>query len=398
MRTRILTCVVVLTLVVIGLGRGVRSHAQEGGDGPPAVGSPVTIIGVDGSEVAQITVTEFEDPFEDYDPNSPPERSYRFVLVHLEIENTGTRPYAASAYGVSLQDADGFLYLQTYLFRTEEQIAADPDFPTEDIEPGDSASGVVAFQVLETADLVRVVYQPSYDRLIFLADITQEGAAPSADDDEAVATPASDDEGDAGNTGTGTDAADTDNSGDAASGDPSDDDGDDADSDTDADSDPDDGTADADVDTDGDADADDPAGGDGGDTASVDVSSDDCDDIQAWLDDVTPELDVLSETLDAVAAEDPIAVETLEDAAADLQEAADNLRDSDPPEQMEEAAELLADALDGYADIYLEAAEEGDEISVEDFFNNLDTSEPDALFDEVGTVSDPVLNACGIDA
>jgi len=381
-----LTGVVVLTLIAIGLGRGMGSLAQEGEDGPPAVGSPVAIIGVEGTEVAQITVTEVEDPYEAFDPGSPPDTSYHYVLVHLEVENTGVRPYLANAYGVSLQDADGFLYLQSYLFRTEEQIADDPDFPNEEIAPGDTASGVVAFQVLDSADMVRVVYQPTYDRLFFLADLTQEGAPPPIDDEEDAATPASEDADSAGEVEPADDTAESGDSGDLDSGDTSDD------ADTASDSDPD--ADDADVDTD----ADDPTGDDSGNSASVDVSADDCDDIQEWLDTVTPELDVLSETLDDVAAEDPITIDTLEDAAADLQEAADNLRDSDPPELMQESTDLLADALDGYADLYLEAAEAGDDISVEDFFTSLDTSEPDALLDEVGTASDSILEACGIDA
>ena len=250
------------------------------------------------------------------------------MLVHLEVENTGARPYLANAYGVSLQDADGFLYLQSYLFRTEEQIADDPDFPNEEIQPGDTASGVVAFQVLNSADLIRVVYQPAYDRLFFLADLTQEGAAPPADDDD-TATPASDDAADADDVEPADDSAEGGNTGDLDAGDSSDDAGSDADDNLDGS----DSDADADADEDSaDADAGDSAGDDGDDAASVEVSADDCDDIQDWLDTVTPELDVLSETLDDVFAEDPIAVETLEDAAADLQEAADNLRDSNPPD------------------------------------------------------------------
>jgi hypothetical protein len=378
MGKRIVTGLVVLTLIAIGWGSGVRSYAQEGGDGPPAAGNPVSIIGLDGTEIARITITEVEDPFEDIDPNAAPDRSYRYVLVHLAVENTGSRPFLAASNSVSLQDADGFLYPQTFLPRSEEQIAADPDFPNGEIAPGDTASGVIAFEVLESADLVRVVYQPAFDRLIFLADLTQQGAAPPANEDEdAAATPATDDE-EAGESGTADDSAGTEDSDDDAG----------ADTGTDVSGDDEDAAPD---------DADDPAGDDG-DTAAVDVSAGDCDDIQAWLDDVTPQLDLLSETLDDVAADDPITPETLEDAAADLQEAADNLRDSDPPDLMEESADLLAEALDGYAAIYLEAAEEGEEISVEDFFTNLDTSEPDALLDEVGTVSDPVFDACGIDA
>lgn len=373
MSTRIVTCVVILTLVAIGWGGGVRSYAQEGGDGPPAVGSPASIVGLEGAEVAQITVTEVEDPFEDLDPDAAPDRSYRYVLVHIEVENTGFRPFLAASNSISLQDADGFLYYQTFLPRSQEQIAADPDFPNEAIAPGDSASGAIGFQVLESADLVRVVYQPAFDRLIFLADLTQEGTAPPADDEDA-ATPASDDE-DAGDIGSADDSAVTDDGG----------------QDTGTDLTGDDEDADAD-------DADDPAGDDGGDTTSVDVSAAECDDIQAWLDDVSPELDVLSEALDDVVAEDPIAPETLEDAAADLEDAADDLRDSNPPESMESSVELLADALDGYAAAYLDAAEDGEEISVEDFFDDLDTSEPDALLDEVGTASGPILEACGIDA
>lgn len=378
-KTRYLAFVVILAL--LGLG-GVRSVvlAQDGGTGPPPVGGAVPVVGVEGSEAAQITVTEVEDPFEDYDPNVPPERSYHFVLLHIDVENTGSRPYAFNSYGITLQDADGFLYQQIFLYRPEEQVAADPEFTSEAIEAGDTVSGVIGFQVLDGAELVRIVFQPAFDRLIFLADLTVEGAAPPPNDadDAAAATPAAaDDDATAdSDSDTADAAADTD-----------------AETDTDTDT---EGDADTETDTETAVDADANEDADA-DVAAVEVSDEECDDVQTWLDDVTPELEVLEETLDAIFADDPVTPETLSDAAADLEDAAVAIRDSDPPAAIEDAATALADALDAYAAAYAAAADAGDDIPLLDFGAEVDTSEADAFLDDVGDLSTPVLDAFGIE-
>lgn len=374
MKPRLVAFLVVLTL--LGLG-GVRApaSAQEGG-ADAGIGTAVPVIGTEGGEVARITVTEIEDPFEDYDPGAEPERSYHYVLLHLDVENTGSRPYTFDAYGVTLQDAEGFLYQQTFVSRPEDQATADPEFTGEEIEAGDVASGVIGYQILNGAELVRVVFQPQFDRLIFLADLTVEGASPPPDDaaDTDDATPAtSDDEED----------ADADADADAATddADASDDTGDTGTDDADADADADAGTDDAD-----------------GDAAALDLSDAECDDVQAWIDDVTPSLEVLEETLDAIFSEDPISPDTLTDAAADLEDAAGSIRDSDPPAVLEEAATALADALDAYAEAYSDAAASGDDIPLADFGSTVDTAEADAFLEDVTTLSDPALEACGIDA
>lgn len=368
-----------VAVALLGLG-GLRAPiaAQGDGSGQPGVGTAVPIIGTEGGEVARVTVTEIEDPFEDYDAGTEPERSYHYVLLHIEVENTGNRPYIFDAYGVTLQDAEGFLYQQTFLSRPDDLAVSDPEFTGEEQEAGDTLSGVIGYQVLNGAELVRVVFQPQFDRLIFLADLTVAGAAPPADDTaDADATPA--DDADATNDTADTDATtdvDT-NTAAATDTDTTDDTGDDT------------GTTD-------DADAADDAGTD--DTAvALDLSDEECDDVQIWLDDVTPALETFEDTLNTLFSEDPITPELLLDASAEMADAADVIRDSDPPAALDDAAAALADALDGYADAYADAADAGEDIPLADFQSAIDTAEADAFFEDVSTFADPVLETCEIE-
>ncbi len=144
--------------------------ATLGAVSAPAAGAPVSVLGPDGVEIAQATVSDVTDPFNDYDAGSAPDRGTHFVTLTLSVTNTSPRPLAVDPSRVFLLDADGFLSRPTSINRGSQPAV--PDFTYQDsLAPGAQASGLIGFQVLSGVDLVSVVYRPSNDRLITLAPL-----------------------------------------------------------------------------------------------------------------------------------------------------------------------------------------------------------------------------------
>jgi hypothetical protein len=174
---------IVALLVALLAGSSATALAQQatpkagnGGTnavGDPLVGSTVPYIGSDGKEIAKVTVEDFTDPFEDYDPSSAPERGDRFVSIHVTIDNTGTRSLDYSTSDYLLQDDQGFLYGSTFITRDESTEKKDPDLESDTLAAGDTVSGFLAFEVLTDANLVRLYYSPESSRLITLADLRE---------------------------------------------------------------------------------------------------------------------------------------------------------------------------------------------------------------------------------
>jgi hypothetical protein len=136
----------------------------------PKVGTAVSWVGNEGTELAKVTVTGITDPFKDYDPSSPPQRGSHFVLLAVKVENTGTAPVTVDPSAFGLVDADGFVAHSTGLYRSTAATTATPDLQSGDVAPGTSVSGVVGFQVLNGVKIERVVFAPDSSRLITLVD------------------------------------------------------------------------------------------------------------------------------------------------------------------------------------------------------------------------------------
>jgi len=164
------------------------SLATFAGQGP-ALGESVTIVGHDGYEAAQVTVSDMADPFEEYDPNSPPRRGSHYALLTVSVSNTGPRPFESNPRNFYILDSDGFLIEPIHIPRDFDQFP-EMEYNSE-LPQGDEASGTIGFEILSGTTPIAVVYAPSSDRLITVADLS---AAPS-DDDMAipVATPAASD-------------------------------------------------------------------------------------------------------------------------------------------------------------------------------------------------------------
>src|SRR5688572_22396063 len=99
-----------LLALAIGLGWLAPAAAQDdAGTGQPTVGTEVEYTDEEGVQ-GLITVSEVADPFEDFDPNYPPEAGFRFVMLTVAFENTGQVPFAADPFAVRVMDTDGFAW------------------------------------------------------------------------------------------------------------------------------------------------------------------------------------------------------------------------------------------------------------------------------------------------
>ncbi len=137
--------------------------------GDPAAGDTVAVVGPEGSEIAQVTVTDVVDPFEAYNPNSGPTAGHRFVVAQVRFEVTGPRPMRVEPSTLFVQDTEGFVYRPTSISLPDD--TTETPFEGADVESGASAEGLIAFSVIRSAEIVRLFHQPGSDRLLLLADL-----------------------------------------------------------------------------------------------------------------------------------------------------------------------------------------------------------------------------------
>ncbi len=148
----------------------------ELGASAPALGESLSLRGPDGADLVRLTATELADPFEGYDASSPPVRGSHYVLLTVAAENTSPRPFTLDPGAVLVQDADGFVATAQSIYRGED--ASPVDLQYGEIAVGEQSEGVIGFSVLNGAPLARILYAPSSDRLVVLADLT--AATPAA--------------------------------------------------------------------------------------------------------------------------------------------------------------------------------------------------------------------------
>lgn len=348
MRRGVLALVTIMVLALVGfggLGARAQALAQDGAAfGSNQIGDTVTVVNAEGDPIAEVSVTEVIDPFEDYDEFSAPLEDERFVLAVIEIENTGERPFEFSHYDFYILDSLGRASSSNFSSRTEDSIEEYPDLVSTDMNAGESVSGAILYRVAADAELVQLYYSFYSDvsHLYLLADLSDlSGQADDADD-----------------TGDADADAET----------PTADDTDDADTDADVDATPASDTGDA--------------------------SAADCDWAEVTLDRLTG-LQPVGEELQGMedADADP---ERLYEIADDLAAAASDQRDSDPPAFAEDANEQIADALDTYADALeavadaIEAGEEPDTVAL-----LADVEAANELIEDAAAVTGPLLEECG---
>jgi len=197
MRLKLKLFAILALLALVGAGGG-RALASVSG---PAQGEPQAIVDLEGKEIAALAVTDLVDPFEEYSEFTEPDEGTRFVLVTVEVENTGERPFEFSPYDIFLRDTLGRTYGSTFISVEDDFEEENPTLEDRNMSSGETHSGVLYFVVAEDAELSDVLYQSRGNDtsvLNSIADLSSgdSGPAPAEDqtDDAADdATPADDD-------------------------------------------------------------------------------------------------------------------------------------------------------------------------------------------------------------
>lgn len=153
-------------------------------------GTKVSFLDANLQPVADITVTEVIDPLTDFNPSSPPQRGFAYAGINVTIANTGAAALTANSSDFTVVDVDGFTAAVAGVNRTANATAATPDLQSgASIEPGQSLTGVISYQVLKGSKLNQVFYSPQ-GRFLEVVNLAGKGVQVSATPGpDAAATP-----------------------------------------------------------------------------------------------------------------------------------------------------------------------------------------------------------------
>lgn len=144
------------------------STPAAGGCGVP-IGTAVSLINVEGQEIAQLTIAEVTDPFTGYNPAYPPPRGYRFLLLKLTAKNVGVNPWTIDPNRIFLQDTEGFT-----IYPAGVDLGPEPAVPGlgyQEIPAGAEVVGVAGYVLIKGITPHRVFFAPASDRLLLLAEL-----------------------------------------------------------------------------------------------------------------------------------------------------------------------------------------------------------------------------------
>lgn len=146
----------------------------------PAEGEATPLFDERGQEIGTISLDETLPALEETSDAFDVSRGETVLGAVVTIENTGDSAITPDLYAMYVVDEFGFLYNATSFFRDEEETEDLPDFPSEDIEAGESASGLVAFTVPTDVQVSYVLYIPGGEQLFVVAQ-PGEGSVVSGD-------------------------------------------------------------------------------------------------------------------------------------------------------------------------------------------------------------------------
>lgn len=154
-----------------------------------AAGTPVSIMGTSGTEIAQVTVNGIADPFEAYDEFSAPPRGSRFVAVDVTVTNTSSGTLSTSPSTFYATDDIGFYLEMPFVTSIDPGMV---NFDYLDLAPGEEQRGIIYYQVLEGIPVVQITYGDGYVTSNVVADLAL-GAPPIAAQPTVAAVPSSPD-------------------------------------------------------------------------------------------------------------------------------------------------------------------------------------------------------------
>ena len=134
--------------------------ADVSGTAAPAVGDEVTAYTLEGEEYAAVSITDYQDPFEDYGEYSAPSSGERIIAVTVSGENLITNDgidFGPSQF--QILTGEGIIYGTAYGVEPGE----DSDVEVlEDgrIGGGDSAEGTIFFVLPEETEVSGIIFSP----------------------------------------------------------------------------------------------------------------------------------------------------------------------------------------------------------------------------------------------
>lgn len=141
-------------------------RAQDAGSG-----EAIEVLDDRGNPILSITVNEVINPWEDFSEYSKPERGFYYMALNVTVENIGDDEQEFSDFDFMVRDEFGFLYGTTFASIDEESESADiGELEGDDIDAGDSITGLIIFALPNEGELVDVFYAP-YGRLITIATL-----------------------------------------------------------------------------------------------------------------------------------------------------------------------------------------------------------------------------------
>ncbi len=132
----------------------------------------VVLVDQDGNDMAIMTVSEVQDPFQDYEDFSAPERGTRYLALMLTVENLGDRELDFNTFDLILRDDDGFIYGTAFVSLPD---GGPVELESDKLATGDTAEGIVIFSLLNDATPSDLFYAPS-ERLVTLYEFEETAA------------------------------------------------------------------------------------------------------------------------------------------------------------------------------------------------------------------------------
>lgn len=143
--------------------------ADVSGNAAPAIGDTVTVYTPEREEYASLSITDYQDPFEDYGEYYAPDRGSRIIAVTVSIENLlGNDGIDFSPYDFGVVTAEGVFLSSSYV-----EVAEGSDItPLEDtrIGGGDSGEGTIFFVLPEDVEPTGFIFQPESGVFVNLGD------------------------------------------------------------------------------------------------------------------------------------------------------------------------------------------------------------------------------------
>ena len=134
----------------------------------PAIGDTITISDTSGNDLATASVTQYIDPFKEYDQYSKPDRGNRDVAVTVKVTNTSGSDLDVSSYTFSLQTSEGLLYSTAYV-QPKDGSKVTP-FADGTVADGDSISGTIFFMIPDNVEVTGIFFQPDSGIMVNLGN------------------------------------------------------------------------------------------------------------------------------------------------------------------------------------------------------------------------------------